>query len=138
MNNDPQKILDENPMSTMQFVAVAMCVLLNALDGFDVLSIAFSAPGITSDWGITRAALGIVLSMELIGMAFGAIVCGGLADKFGRRPLILGCLIVVGAGMLAAGMSTGGLFSVLVPSYYWTGNRWPDRFRQLPGCRILQ
>ena len=43
MNNDPQKILDENPMSTMQFVAVAMCVLLNALDGFDVLSIAFSA-----------------------------------------------------------------------------------------------
>ncbi len=107
MNNDPQKILDENPMSTMQFVAVAMCVLLNALDGFDVLSIAFSAPGITSDWGITRAALGIVLSMELIGMAFGAIVCGGLADKFGRRPLILGCLIVVGAGMLAAGMSTG-------------------------------
>jgi len=57
---------------------------LTALDGFDVLSIAFAAPGIAAEWGIDRAALGVVLSMELMGMALGAIVLGGVADRIGR------------------------------------------------------
>ena len=71
MNRTPREILDEEPMRAMQITAVAICVLLNALDGFDVLSISFAAPGIASEWGIDRGLLGIVLSMELIGMALG-------------------------------------------------------------------
>ncbi len=49
-------------------------VLLNALDGFDVLSSAFAAPGISAEWGIERAALGLVLSAELVGMGFGSVL----------------------------------------------------------------
>jgi MFS family permease len=60
-------------------------IALNALDGFDVLSISFASPGIAQEWGINRAALGIVLSMELIGMALGSVFLGGVADKIGRR-----------------------------------------------------
>ena len=56
-------------MSAMQVIAVSMCVFLNALDGFDVLSISFASPGIAAEWGIDRAALGVVLAMELVGMA---------------------------------------------------------------------
>ena len=74
-------------MSAVQIIAVVMCVLLNALDGFDVLSISFASPGIASEWGIERGALGVVLSMELIGMAVGSLVIGPFADRFGRRPL---------------------------------------------------
>ncbi|MBN2131592.1 MAG: MFS transporter, partial [Sedimentisphaerales bacterium] len=94
--------LAREPMSGAQVAAVVICILLTALDGFDVLSISFAAPGIAAEWGIDRGALGIVLSMELIGMAVGSVVIGGLADRIGRRPAILGCLTVMALGMYLA------------------------------------
>lgn len=106
MSNDPQGILDREPMSRFQWAVVAIMVGLNALDGFDVLSISFASPGIAKDWGIDRAALGIVLSMELIGMAVGSLVLGGVADRIGRRNTILLCLVVMAAGMFGASTST--------------------------------
>ncbi len=102
MSLDPREVIGNSNMTKLQVAAVAMCVLLNALDGFDVLAISFAAPGISADWGINRAALGFVLSMELIGMAIGSVVLGQVADKVGRRPTILGCLAVMSVGMLAA------------------------------------
>lgn len=86
-------------MSRMQIVAVAMTVALNALDGFDVLSISFASPGIAAEWGIDRAGLGIVLSMELIGMAIGSVFLGRVADRIGRRRTMLGCLGIMAVGM---------------------------------------
>ena len=102
MNQDPRRIIDESPMSHLQIIAVAITVALNALDGFDVLSISFAAPGIAKEWGIDRGQLGIVLSMELIGMAFGSVLIGGLADKIGRRRMMLGCLAIMAVGMYMA------------------------------------
>ena len=75
---------------------------LNALDGFDVLSSAFAAPGITLEWGIPRSELGIVLSAELIGMGFGSLLLGRLADRAGRKPAMLYCLAIMAAGMYFA------------------------------------
>lgn len=114
MSTDPRVVIATSPMSPLQVGAVTMCILLTALDGFDVLSISFAAPGISDEWGINRAALGIVLSMELMGMAFGSILIGGLADRIGRRPAILGCLTLMTAGMFLA--STAG--NVIVLSIY--------------------
>ena len=94
-------------MSRLQLIAVAITIGLNALDGFDVLSISFASPGIATEWGIDRAALGIVLSMELIGMALGSIFLGGVADKIGRRRTILGCLVVMAVGMWMASTVKG-------------------------------
>jgi MFS family permease len=82
-------------------------VALNALDGFDVLSSAFAAPGISREWGIDREALGIVLSAELVGMGFGSVLLGGGADRMGRKPAMLLCLVIMAAGMyLAHGAQT--------------------------------
>jgi benzoate transport len=105
---DPRAIIDRADMSRFQWGIVATMVGLNALDGFDVLSISFASPGIAADWGIDRAALGIVLSMELVGMAIGSLLLGGVADRIGRRTTILGCLGVMAAGMLGAA-SAGGI-----------------------------
>ncbi|HWI87473.1 MAG TPA: MFS transporter [Sphingomonas sp.] len=88
-----------------QIVAVMICILLNALDGFDVLSISFASPGIAAQWRVDRAALGVVLSMELIGMAGGSILLGTLCDRWGRRPTILTCLLVMGIGMSLASVA---------------------------------
>jgi benzoate transport len=102
MTRDPRTIIDNGEMSRFQWSIVAVMVGLNALDGFDVLSISFASPGIAADWGIDRAALGLVLSMELIGMALGSLVLGGVADRVGRRATILGCLALMCIGMFGA------------------------------------
>lgn len=98
----PQTILSKGTMRPLQIAAVTLCVLLNALDGFDVLAISFASPGIASEWGIDRAALGLVLSMELIGMAVGSVALGNLADRIGRRPTVLACLVIMAGGMAMA------------------------------------
>jgi benzoate transport len=107
MATDPRAVIDREPMSRFQWGMVATMVGLNALDGFDVLSISFASPGIAADWGIDRAALGIVLSMELIGMAIGSLLLGGVADRVGRRATILSCLALMTLGMLGAATASG-------------------------------
>lgn len=104
---DPQRILDDLPMRPLQVIAVVMCVALNALDGFDVLAISFASPGIAAEWGISRTELGVVLTMELVGMAVGSILLGNFADGLGRRPVILGCLVIMSLGMYVASLVTG-------------------------------
>lgn len=99
---DVRTIIERSPMHPLQIAGVAVTVGLNALDGFDVLSISFASPGIAAEWGIDKAALGAVLSMELIGMAIGSIFLGGVADRIGRRPTILGCLTMMAIGMYGA------------------------------------
>ncbi|WP_338242624.1 MFS transporter [Aurantiacibacter hainanensis] len=91
--------MNDTPMGTRQVIVVILMVLLNALDGFDVLSSAFAAPGIAADWGVERDALGIMLSAELVGMGFGSVILGGLADKYGRKLTMLTCLVVMAIGM---------------------------------------
>ncbi|MDR2214271.1 MAG: MFS transporter [Nevskiaceae bacterium] len=111
---DPREIIDKSAMTTLQYVIVAITVLLNGMDGFDVLAISVAGPGILNEFGIDRAQLGVVLSMELIGMAVGSVLLGGVADKVGRRNMTLGCLIVMAAGMFLAATST----SVGMLSFY--------------------
>ena len=106
MYKDPGDILASSPMKPMQVAAVAICVLLTALDGFDVLSISFASPGIAAEWGINRAALGIVLSMELIGMAIGSVIFGSVADALGRRPTVFMCLFLMAVGMFLASQAS--------------------------------
>ena len=107
MSTDVRAVIAAAPMRRLQIVVVALCIALNALDGFDVLAISFAAPGIAAEWGIDKATLGVVLSMELFGMAAGSVLIGNIADRIGRRPTILGCLVVMAAGMFAAAMASG-------------------------------
>ena len=99
MYTDPRETLNTSAMTRLQYLVVAITVALNALDGFDVMAISFASPGIASEWGVTQAGLGFVLSMELWGMALGSLCLGGVADALGRRPTILGCLMLMTIGM---------------------------------------
>lgn len=105
--DDPKSAIDAGPMGYRQWFAVAITVGLNALDGFDVLSISFASPGIAKEWGISQSILGWVLSMELLGMAIGSVLLGGVADRIGRRPTILACLTAMTLGMYGAGLAGG-------------------------------
>jgi len=115
----PKALIDEGAMGVAQWAAVLVTVGLNALDGFDVLSISFASPGIAKDWGIDRGTLGWVLSMELFGMALGSLLLGGVADKVGRRPTIIGCVVAMAAGMFGASAARG--VAALLPWRLLTG-----------------
>lgn len=105
VTGDPRTIIASSATTVRQKLVVGLCVILNGLDGFDVLSVSFAAPGISKEWGIDRASLGVVLSMELIGMAVGSIFLGQVADRVGRRLTTLICLCVMAAGMILAAYS---------------------------------
>ncbi|WP_404366891.1 MFS transporter [Sphingomonas sp. MMS24-J45] len=101
------RVLAHRPMHWRQILAVALSVALNALDGFDVLAVTFAAPGISKAWGIGPAQLGAALSAGLVGMTLGSLLLGPFGDRFGRRPLVLVCLVLMAAGMALTATATG-------------------------------
>ena len=99
-SNDPRSLLALSPMSRLQILVCTITVFLNALDGFDLLAISFATPGIMKDFGIEPSVgLGLVLAMDLLGMAVGSFILGGVADYIGRRRAILTFLVVMTIGM---------------------------------------
>jgi AAHS family 4-hydroxybenzoate transporter-like MFS transporter len=98
--NDLRARLDAATLSRAQILAIGVTALLSALDGYAVLAVTFAAPAITSEWSIGRAALGVVLSAGLVGMAGGSLALAPLADVVGRRVMIFCALVLVTVGML--------------------------------------
>lgn len=103
--------LDPHPMSPRQLLVLVTAVLLAALDGYDALSMALVAPALTREWGLSKGVVGLLLASSLIGMALGAIVLSPLADRLGRRRVILGALgiLTVGAALSAASWTVPAL-----------------------------
>lgn len=105
-DKDPRSLLLAAPMSRFQVLAVGITVLLCALDGYDVLAITFAAPGIAQAWGTGKTALGIAMSMGLVGMACGSLLIAPFADIIGRRRMIFITLMLLATGMTACGLAT--------------------------------
>jgi benzoate transport len=104
---DLRQAIDAGPMSRFQVMALALCVVLNMLDGFDVLVMAFTASEVAREWSLTGARLGVLLSAGLFGMAAGSLFVAPWADRFGRRAVILVCLGILTAGMLLSALARG-------------------------------
>jgi len=138
---DIRQAIDEGAMSRFQVLAVALCVTLNMLDGFDVLVMAFTAPEVAKEWSLSGARLGMLLSAGLFGMAGGSLFVAPWADRLGRRAITLLCLGTITLGMLASaftqapaqlaalrvvtGIGIGGILASLnvITSEYSSG-RW--------------
>lgn len=104
---DPRLSMAKHPMTLFQVSAVGLCFIINILDGFDVLAIAFAAPEIAEEWSLTKRELGFLFSAGLAGMVFSSIVLAGVADYLGRRPTIMLCLAVIAVGMAGSALSSG-------------------------------
>ncbi|MAC47197.1 MAG: 4-hydroxybenzoate transporter [Oceanospirillum sp.] len=99
---EKQRDLPEH-ISWLQYRVFIIAWLLNVLDGFDITSMAFTAQRIQSDLALSAAEVGIVFSTTLAGMMMGALFLAPLADKFGRRNVILYCVLVIGLSVLFTG-----------------------------------
>jgi len=109
MNRDLKQRLDQGPMGSFQCLAIGICIVLNMIDGFDVLVMAFTAASVSAEWQLNGAQIGLLLSAGLFGMAAGSLFIAPWADRLGRRPLILGCLLLSGVGMLLSATSQSPL-----------------------------
>ncbi|MFQ6575742.1 MFS transporter [Pseudomonas sp. UM16] len=105
MSIDLKHRVDNDPMGRFQCLAIGMCIVLNMIDGFDVLVMAFTAASVSAEWGLGGAQIGLLLSAGLFGMAAGSLFIAPWADRCGRRPLILFCLALSGIGMLLSALS---------------------------------
>lgn len=116
-----QQRVDQGAMNTFQWLAVGICIVLNMIDGFDVLVMAFTAASVSAEWGLNGAQIGLLLSAGLFGMAAGSLFIAPWADRFGRRPLILFCLLVSGLGMLLSASSQSPLQLALLRCFTGLG-----------------
>jgi len=103
--SDPRAQIAEAPLSALQIGIIAVLFCLNGLDGFDVLTISFAAPGIVRQWAITPDGLGLVISIGLIATGFGSLVLAPVADRIGRRPIIAASLASMTLGMLICALA---------------------------------
>lgn len=93
-------------MTGYQWLIVAVITYLNALDGYDLVATAFTAPHLSEQFGIGPATLGWVLSAALLGVGIGAAILGPLADRFGRRSIVLVSLLIDIVGLVMTGFAT--------------------------------
>lgn len=97
--------IDARPLSGLQYGVIAICLLLNMLDGMDVLAIAYAAPLIMDEWGVSARHFGMVFSAALVGMALGAALISPLADTHGRRRLVMIATLLIAVGMMLTAVS---------------------------------
>lgn len=97
---DIRQKIAQNKMTPFQWLVVSLTVLLNMLDGFDLMALAFTAKSIRQELNLDGVAIGSLMSAGLFGMAIGSLCLSPLADKFGRRPLLLLGTALATLGML--------------------------------------
>jgi benzoate transport len=108
-SGDLKHALESNRMTFYQWFLVAIATFLNALDGYDVLAMAFTATSVTEEFGLSGGELGTLLSTGLIGMAAGSLVVGPLADRFGRQKLLVTALAVNAVGLALSATATSAM-----------------------------
>ncbi|WP_433193087.1 MFS transporter [Nocardia sp. CA-107356] len=101
----PKFEVSDEQMSSFQWTAIGVCVVLNMLDGFDILVMAFTANSVKAEWDLSAAQLGVLLSAGLLGMAIGALFIAPWGDRIGRRKLVMSCVGIATIGMIGAALA---------------------------------
>jgi AAHS family 4-hydroxybenzoate transporter-like MFS transporter len=97
---DVVEFIDQQPVGGFQIRLLLTCAAVLFLDGFDTQAIGYVAPSLAKEWGLTKAALGPVFSAGLFGLMIGALLFGPLADRIGRKKIIIFSTLAFGIGTL--------------------------------------
>jgi AAHS family 4-hydroxybenzoate transporter-like MFS transporter len=86
-------VIDNAKVGRLQIGLFVLCAMCLILDGFDVQVVGYVAPTIFQEWGVPRSALGNVLASGNFGVLIGSLVFTMVADKIGRRPVLLSATV---------------------------------------------
>jgi AAHS family 4-hydroxybenzoate transporter-like MFS transporter len=103
---DVLKAIDDGNFTYFQKLIYVLAALAIIVDGFDGQMIGYAIPLIMKEWGTTRAAFSIAVASGLAGMAIGSLSAGVLADKFGRKPVLIASILLFGTSTMLIGLST--------------------------------
>jgi len=98
---DVAEFIDQQPVGAFQVRLLLACAAVLFLDGFDTQAIGYVAPALAKEWGLSKSALGPVFSAGLFGLMIGALLFGPLADRIGRKKIIILSTLGFGIGALA-------------------------------------
>ena len=99
-------IIDHAKFSKFHFQVVAWCLLIILFDGYDLAINGVVLPLLMQDWGLTAMQAGMLASTALAGMMFGAMLFGSLADKIGRKKVIMICIVLFSGLTFAGGFAS--------------------------------
>ncbi|WP_210944407.1 MFS transporter [Streptomyces sp. MK37H] len=103
---DLQGLINRHRIGSLQRRVLLLCLGVVTLDGIDVAMVSHIGPSLISDWGLTKAELGPVVTGGLLGLAIGSLVAGPLADRVGRRKVIIASLVFFGLMSAATALTS--------------------------------
>ena len=127
-----------------RWTVIGLCMLFNLINGQNALAMAFVASTVSAQWLLSGLQQGALLSASLIGMAGGSMFAAPLADRHGRRPLLVASLLLSASTMalsfwcdgpwslgLLRGLTGLGVGAVLVGANVLTHEYASERRRSL-------
>ena len=106
-------LIEQTTFNRHQLLTVVLCGATLFMDGFDAQAMGYVAPALAPELHIARQALGPVFSSGLVGIMIGALLFGPLADRVGRRPVLILCTVLFGVCSLLT-VKADSLTSLLV------------------------
>ncbi|WP_020656806.1 MFS transporter [Massilia niastensis] len=101
---DIYKLADNAKFNGFHGKVLFWCALIIIFDGYDLAVVGISLPSIMKDMGVNATTAGFMVSSALFGMMIGAIFLGTIADRIGRRPTIVLCLLLFSVFTAVAGL----------------------------------
>lgn len=90
---DLDALLDQQKVGASQILVIGLCLVTMAVDGFDLFMISMAIPAIAAEFALEPAAIAPVIVLQNAGLAVGSYVAGPLSDRFGRKPILLLCIV---------------------------------------------
>jgi MFS family permease len=99
---DIQRQLPDEAYHPRGIAVMALCFVLNMFDGVNIFTLTYVAPVLQQHFGTDAAHFSVVFSAGLVGMGLGGLFLAPLADRIGRRPVILVALVLMAGAMVAS------------------------------------